>query len=142
MCHVCSIESEDCFHALCCCTLSRALWDAMSEVWTLPNITTVENTGVEWLLHALAPLPDIERSMPLMTLWRAWHIRNEIVHNKAPPPMEVSRRFLTSYLDSIIGLKTELCDDPCKGKSIITYHQTVRTTTTGQVDRWSSPPAG
>ena len=79
LCPVCSIESEDCFHALCRCTLSRALWDAMSEVWTLPNITTVQNTGVEWLLHALAPLPDIEGSMHLMTVWRAWLLHNAIV---------------------------------------------------------------
>ena len=93
----------------------------MAEVWTLPNITTVQNTGVEWLLHALAPLPDIERSMLLMTLWRAWHIRNEIVHNKSPPPMEASRRFLMSYLDSLIGIKTDLIADPSKGKSTITY---------------------
>ena len=86
----------------------------MAEVWTLPNITTVQNTGVEWLLHALAPLPDIERLMLLMTLWRAWHIRNEIVHNKSPPPMEASRRFFMSYLDSLIGIKTDLIVDPSK----------------------------
>ncbi|KAI5020425.1 hypothetical protein ZWY2020_045313 [Hordeum vulgare] len=66
-------------------------------------------------------MQDIERSMLLMTLWRAWHIRNEIVHNKAPPPMEVSSRFLMSYLDSLIGIKYEFAADPSKGKSLMSY---------------------
>ena len=35
----------------------------------LLEINDIENTGKEWLLHALEPLPDIERAMLLMTLW-------------------------------------------------------------------------
>ena len=49
--------------------LARELWFAMAEVWALPKINGVVNTSKEWLLHALEPLPDIERAMLLMTLW-------------------------------------------------------------------------
>uniref|UniRef100_A0A453MSL4 Reverse transcriptase zinc-binding domain-containing protein n=1 Tax=Aegilops tauschii subsp. strangulata TaxID=200361 RepID=A0A453MSL4_AEGTS len=108
LCPVCSVETEDSFHALCRCTLSCVLYDVMSEVWPLPNLSSFQTSGHEWLLQVLSKLQDIERSMLLMTLWKAWHIRNKIVHNKAPPPMEVSRRFLTSYLDSLIGIKSNL----------------------------------
>uniref|UniRef100_A0A453PIE7 RNase H type-1 domain-containing protein n=1 Tax=Aegilops tauschii subsp. strangulata TaxID=200361 RepID=A0A453PIE7_AEGTS len=121
LCPICATETEDSFHALCRCTFSRVLWDTMAGVWTLPSISTMLNTGKEWLLHALEPLPEIERSMLLMLLWRAWHIRNEVVHNKPPPPMEASSRFLVSYLDSLIGIKTDLSSDKSMGKSIITY---------------------
>ena len=38
-----------------------------------------------------------------------------------PPPMEASKRFLVSYLDSLIGIKIDLSTDPRKGKSTITY---------------------
>ena len=91
LCPICATETEDSFHALCRCTFSRVLWDTMAGVWTLPSISMMLNTGKEWLLHALEPLPEIERSMLLMLLWRAWHIRNEVVHNKPPPPMDFGR---------------------------------------------------
>ncbi|VAI62675.1 unnamed protein product [Triticum turgidum subsp. durum] len=67
----------------------------MSEVWSLPDLAAIRNTGKEWLLHVLDPLPEIERCMLLMTLWRIWHIRNEVLHHKPAPPMEASRRYLS-----------------------------------------------
>lgn len=121
LCPVCSSEPEDNFHPLCRCPLSCELWKTISEVWSLPDLASIQNTGKEWLLHVLDPLPDVERCMLLMRLWRAWHIRNEVVHYKPPPPMEASKRFLVSYLDSLIGLKIDLSSDPSKGKLIVTY---------------------
>ena len=41
----------------------------MAEVWVLLEINEIENMCKEWSLHALEPLPDIERAMLLMTLW-------------------------------------------------------------------------
>lgn len=67
-CPLCVTEVEDNFHPFIRCPLARELWFAMAEVWALPEINDVVNTGKEWLLHALEPLPDIERSMLLMTL--------------------------------------------------------------------------
>lgn len=44
-------------------------------------------------------MSDIDRKMFLMTIWRIWHVRNEIVHDKQPPLVDASRRFLCSYLN-------------------------------------------
>ena len=136
------METDDSFHALCRCTLSRVLYDVMSEVWPLPNLSSFQNSGHEWLLQVLSQLQDIERSMLLMTLWRAWHIRNEIVHNKAPPPMEVSCSFLTNYLDSLIGIKSNLAADPSKGKSLMSYGA-IRPLMDKSADpKWAAPSFG
>lgn len=121
VCPICSVETEDNFHPFFRCPLARELWRTMSEIWSLPCLESIQNNGTEWLLQVLHPLPEIERSMMLMTLWRAWHIHNEVVHHKLPPPMEVSRRFLASYLDSLIGIRLELSPEPEKGKTIVAY---------------------
>ena len=92
----------------------------MSEVWRLPTLSSIQNNGREWLLNVLEPRLDVERSMVLFTLWRSWHIRNEVVHHKPMPTMEASKRFLVSYLNSILCLKVDLASDPEKGKQIIT----------------------
>ena len=87
----------------------------------------MQNTGKEWLLRALEPLLDIERSMLLMMLWRAWHIHNKVVHHKPPPPVEPSKRFLMSYLYSLIGIRVDFSLYASKGKSFITYDNEVIT---------------
>ncbi|KAI4999721.1 hypothetical protein ZWY2020_004310 [Hordeum vulgare] len=62
--------------------------------------------------------------MFLMMLWQAWHIRNEVVRHELPPSMEVSKRFLVSYLDSIIGIKVDLSSVTIKGGSTVSYDNT------------------
>ena len=57
--------------------------------------------------------------MLLMTLWRSWHVRNEVVHHKPPPPIEASRRFLVSYMESIWQIKNHSDKDHVKGKFIL-----------------------
>jgi hypothetical protein len=79
--------------------MAKQLWEAMREVWPLKAIDTIPYTGTEWPLHALAQVPEQERMMMLMTWWRIWHAPNEVVHQKAAPPIEASRRFLCSYVD-------------------------------------------
>ena len=111
----------------------------------LKHINSMQNIGKEWLLHALQPLSDIERSILLMLLWWAWHIRNEVVHYKPPPPMEASRRFLVSYLDSLVGIKIDLSLDVSKGKSFVTYDNPSNWSTAFTREmgpKWSAPKAG
>lgn len=141
ICPLCATEVEDNFHPFFRCPLARELWHTMAEVWSLPNITKVEHTGKECLLHVLEPMPEVERSMLLMTLWRTWHVRNEVVHHKPPPLAESSKRFLVSYLDSLLGLKTDICMDLGKGKTPLTVPM-VRTTGPTHVGRWKMPDAG
>jgi hypothetical protein len=75
--------------------------------------------------------------MSLLTLWRIWHVHNEVVHDKPPPPLEVSRCFLMSYMESLINIKCHATEDIMKGKYIFDqdekhFHE--------QVDNVIKPP--
>ena len=86
ICPLCGLECEDGFHAMCRCPRAVELWRAMAKDWKLPDIKSVRHTGPEWLFDVLEPLSDTSRMVLLMTMWRTWHARNEITHDKAPPP--------------------------------------------------------
>jgi hypothetical protein len=113
------MEREDTYHIFCRCPLARALWDEMRKVWPLKQY--IPNTGKEWLFQALDQASEQERMMMLMTFWRIWHVRNDIVHQKPSPPIEASRRFLCSYVDSLLLIKQAPMVDPVKGKTVIVY---------------------
>ncbi|VAH69938.1 hypothetical protein VPH35_048126 [Triticum aestivum] len=119
ICPICGKGIEDNYHPFCVCPNSVELWKEMANVWRLPAIESIKNIGVEWLFQALEVLPDTDRAMLLMLLWRCWHVRNEIVHDKCPPLIEVSKRFLCSYLESLLCIKNDLFADPCKGKTAV-----------------------
>jgi hypothetical protein len=61
--------------------------------------------------------------MTLMVLWRIWHIHNEITHAKPMSSVESSKRFLASYLDSLVMIKQDPNADMLKGKSVVSYDQ-------------------
>ena len=54
----------------------------------------------------------------MMLLWRIWHVRNEVVHAKPAPPVDVSVRFLESYLNSLASLTADQDADYVKGKMV------------------------
>jgi hypothetical protein len=59
----------------------------------IAEIPEIQNTGVEWLLHAINGLPERERAMLLMVVYiemLVGHIRNEMVHDKIPSTVKVS----------------------------------------------------
>jgi hypothetical protein len=101
--------------------MARNLWEAMREVWPLPAAREIKNTGPEWILQALMQATEQVRMMMMMTWWRIWHVRNEVVHHKPAPPIEVSRRFLSSYVDSLLCIKQYPYADPTKGKVVVQY---------------------
>lgn len=82
--------------------------------------------GNEWLFDMLEQLPAHEHEMFLMTLWRNWHVRNEITHDKAAPPLEVSKRFVESYIATLFQIKESLLKDVEKGKSVASLSVTGR----------------
>lgn len=90
----------------------------MAKVWCIPEITSMCNTGPEWLLHSMADLNDGDRLRLLMLLWRCWHVRNEITHHKPAPPVEASKRFLQSYVSSLMNLQHYSSVDLVKGKMV------------------------
>ena len=118
-CPLCAMEPEDTFHAFCRCPRAVALWQAMAEQWRIPAATTFHRTGTEWLAQTLCDLPDTERMELMMTLWRCWYVRNEMTHHKQPPSVEASKRFLLSYVDSLVGTQNNPSANPAKGKQVV-----------------------
>jgi hypothetical protein len=57
-CIFCGMEREDTFHVFCRCPMARNLGEAMREVWPLPLLEDIKNTGREWPLHALLQSTD------------------------------------------------------------------------------------
>jgi hypothetical protein len=121
----------------------------MAEVWALLDPTSITNNGREWVLHLLLGRSELDRTRILMVLWRIWHVRNEVVHLKPAPPVEASRRFLCSYLESIMTIKYYPQDDFIKVKARAVDCFLEQPTKLKRVEReeamkrrWSLPPNG
>ncbi|XP_073362924.1 uncharacterized protein [Aegilops tauschii subsp. strangulata] len=119
----------------------------MAKQWNIPDVRQLVNTGPEWLFHVLDDLPEEERMYTLMTIWRCWHVRNEIVHDKQPPPVEASTRFLYSYISSLLALQADPHGDHVKGKMVaaprVKREQVAHVyQAKEQTFRWEAPPAG
>ena len=144
VCPLCGAEREDGFHAMCRCPLAMDLWCAMASDWPMPKVEDIINTGPEWLFSLLEPLSETTRMVVLMTMWRAWYVRNEITHGKAPPPTEASRRFLHGYINSLLCLHQWPQGDMVKGKMIVqTGAPTQHPEVSSKMDqRWVMPPTG
>lgn len=54
-----------------------------------------------------------------MKLWRIWYIRNEVVHCKLDPPLDVAKRFMSSYVSSILNIALNQGKDLAKGKCVV-----------------------
>jgi hypothetical protein len=91
----------------------------MREIWELPAQDTIKPTRSEWLLRVLNEVSEIKRVNMMMIMWRIWHNHNEITHDKSCPSIEGSRRFLSSYQDSLFMIKQFPEVDIEKGKMII-----------------------
>ena len=146
ICPLCGLEREDTFHVFCRCPRAVHLWRTMAEVWSIPDIESVRNTGPEWLLNLIAESNEGDRLRLIMLLWRCWHVRNEITHDKPAPPVEVSRRFLQSYVTSLLGIQEYPQGDWDKGKMTIQQEGAEQPIShVGGVPRtahkWSPPPA-
>jgi hypothetical protein len=115
-CQICGKEDEDTFHALVTCPQETGLWHSMRQCWDLPSKEMVLNSGKEWALQLQARINDTQRMMVMMMLWRAWHVHNELTHDTPAPSIAVSRRFLCSYVDTLLMIKQFLEADTCKGK--------------------------
>ena len=148
ICIICGVECEDTYHAFCRCPLAKGLWSAMQEEWALPELEAITNPDTEWLLALLDQHTDEMRTKILMTLWRIWYVRNEVVHHKPAPPVKSSKLFLCSYLQSLLTIKNFPQADCVKGKTVLLtgmIHTGARervAVTIKQPRRWSPPPPG
>ena len=119
ICPLCGVEREDGFHAFCRCPLAKEHWHAMALDWPIPSVDAIHNVGPKWLFTLLEPLDEATRMIVLMIMWRIWHVRNEITHEKKPPPTEASRRFLHGYINSLLCVQQHPSGDVVKGKMIL-----------------------
>jgi ribonuclease HI len=87
----------------------------MRQVWDLPKDELLFEHNQDWFMHALRCVDVDQRVAFLMTLWRVWHVHNEITHQKKPAPVEASRRFLMSYVEQNQVVDTD------KGKQSVDY---------------------
>jgi ribonuclease HI len=128
--------------------MAISLWRAMEDTWRLPDLASIVNSGADWLLQLLAEKTEMECARILMLLWRIWHVRNEVTHFKPAPPVEVSCRFLCSYLDSIVQIKYFPQADCIKGKTPVDQVTHGWRKGKGRIveerprQRWTRPPTG
>ena len=117
----------------------------MSEFWKLPQLDAITNTGRDWLLILVGGLDKDTIDMILMLLWRIWFVRNEIVHDKIPPPLDVSCRFLISYLSSLVQVKYFPNENYVKGKFSLDRNSKLQPTSVSleaPSRRWNPPDPG
>ena len=146
-CLICGREDETSFHVFLRCPHAMALWQALADDWDLPAIETVGHPGSEWLLHLLHGVTVTQRGRILMFIWRTWYAHNEVTHNKPLPSVEGSKRFLQSYMDSLILIKQHPRADVEKGKMVVDQNlgmEKEKRSLQGQreKEKWKPPDAG
>ncbi|XBI43308.1 hypothetical protein VPH35_108093 [Triticum aestivum] len=116
----------------------------------MPRLEDIINTCTEWALHLLNRCTEKQRLPVIMTLWRSWHVRNEVVHQKPAPAIEASRRFLCSYIDNLRCIQQHPHEDIIKGKMICTQGASrnhmkmvvAPSSCTRPPEQWTKPPQG
>lgn len=116
ICSICGREEEDIVHALCWCPQAGYLWSAMKESGCISVVLDRTNRGPTWVFDLLETLPETQRAICLMILWRNWYVRNEITHGKPAPPMEVSE-ISTKLYSFTVGNTTTPFAEPRKGEA-------------------------
>jgi hypothetical protein len=113
ICTICGTEAENSFHATVGCTKAKAIRNEMRKVWNLPIEEEFRFTGRDWLLVLLSKLSKVEQGHVLLLLWRAWFLRNDIIHDKGTATIKQSVEFLKSY-----ALETSSSLGKDKGKNV------------------------
>nr|AAP52527.2 retrotransposon protein, putative, unclassified [Oryza sativa Japonica Group]AAX95549.1 hypothetical protein [Oryza sativa Japonica Group] len=119
MCQICDRENEDDAHALCRCIQASQLWSCMHKSGSVSVDIKASVLGRFWLFDCLEKIPEYEQAMFLMTLWRNWYVRNELIHGKSAPPTETSQRFIQSYVDLLFQIRQAPQADLVKGKHVV-----------------------
>ncbi|BAS93429.1 Os05g0331700 [Oryza sativa Japonica Group] len=115
ICPICGVKEENGFHATVECTMARSLREAIREFWALPPERKFAMTGPDWLLVLLDSLNSSDKARVLYLLWRAWFLRNDMIHGKGTATIAESVNFLVNY---------------------------EKVQTTNQVDKWHALPEG
>jgi hypothetical protein len=110
--------------------LNKRRWNIFTAlvllVWDVPADDILFEHNPDWFLHALTKINETQRAMFLMLLLRVWHVHNELTHQKKPTPVEASKRFLMSYMESLMLIKHHLEVNLEKDKHVISCVQGFR----------------
>ena len=79
------------------CTKAAGLRHAMRKYWKLPSEENFRYSGPDWLMHLFRQCDSETRDRTLLLLWRAWHLRNDIIHNDGRATIEGSVAFLQTF---------------------------------------------
>nr|AAU89228.1 hypothetical protein [Oryza sativa Japonica Group]ABF96525.1 hypothetical protein LOC_Os03g29330 [Oryza sativa Japonica Group] len=75
---------------------------------------------------------------------RNWFVRNELMHDKAAQPIEVSKRFIVSYVDTLFQIRQNPSVDLVKGRCVVnSANGSLRSHASPKpLLRWERPPVG
>jgi ribonuclease HI len=140
-CDICGRDAEDAYHAVVRCTKANGLRYALRKHWKLPHEHTFRKTGKDWLLILLNQVDMDTGARILLMFWRAWHLRNNIVHDNGKETIERSISFLLSYATAHENL--DVCADD-KGKTPMwsSKENGDGASLGGSTGGWDAPPQG
>jgi hypothetical protein len=113
----------------------------MRNVWSLPEENEFRYTGPDWLLILLSNAANESHPLILMVLWRAWHLRNNIIHEDGKCTIEASAIFQQNYMDTLncVGTGESSKGKGAQASSALQVHEHLND---GQVPSWSPPGVG
>jgi hypothetical protein len=71
--------------------------------WVLPEESKFRYTGPDWLLILLSQLNVGLKAKILLMLWRAWYLRNEVVHGQGTGSITGAVHFLVNYWEALLN---------------------------------------
>jgi hypothetical protein len=91
----------------------------MRKCWPLLDEAQFQKVGSDWLLLLLTRVGKLTGEHILLTLWRAWHLQNDVIHGDGNGSVTASASFLVNYGESllIVSYSTQAgASDRGKGK--------------------------
>ena len=91
-------------------------------------------------MSLLADRTEKIRTMIIMLLWRIWSVRNDRLHHKDTPPLDITKDFLCSYLSSFNQAQKYSIEDIVKGKMTMDEHVVIPAPISAKRAPWPKPP--
>jgi hypothetical protein len=127
------------------CPKATTLRHEMRSVWLLPKKEDFLYTGPDWLLLLLDQVDDEAAAYILLIFWRAWHLRNNVVHGDGLSSVTGSAKFLLHMWDSlVVASDREVGSDKEKGKRPVHDGRPKKDSRKESNERhkWEPPPMG
>jgi hypothetical protein len=115
---VCRTGDETGYHAVVECPRAKALRQELRGSWNLPGEEQFRYNGPDWLILLLSSISREVGAYILLMFWRAWFLRNDVLHGKGTASIIASTKFLTRYAESLqVGRQETMKELDAKGKT-------------------------